>query len=122
MKLRELPSLVERGERKHWAVMGNKVRGQAVKRLKYRRLRNGDLILQNYKMQLEIVSRGAEDETRAIRKISFIAGKRWTGANVWHNFRTNYYFKSQALQYLNKSSSNSFVIKYYQTVSYMALN
>lgn len=75
-----------------------------------------------HKMQLEIVSRGAEDDTRAIRKISFIAGKGWTGANVWYNFRTNYYLKSQALQYLNKSSSNSFVLKYYQTVSYMALN
>lgn len=86
MKLRESPRLAERGERKHWAVMGNKVRGQIVKRLKYRWLRNVDLILQIHEMELEIVRRGAEDETRAIRKVNFIAGKRCTGVNnVWHN-------------------------------------
>lgn len=35
-KLRDSPSLEERGSGEHWAVMENKVRGHIVKRLKYR--------------------------------------------------------------------------------------
>lgn len=58
LKLRESPSLEERESREHWAVMENKVRGHIVKRLKYRWLKNVDLILQIHKVEQEIVSRG----------------------------------------------------------------
>lgn len=34
---------------------------------------------------MEIVSKGVEDETRALRKVNFIAGQRWTPESVWHD-------------------------------------
>lgn len=46
--------------------MGNKVRGQTVKRQEYRWLRNVDLILWVNKVELETVSRRAEDEMQAL--------------------------------------------------------
>lgn len=39
--------------KRHQAVMGNKVKGQTVNRQEYRRLRNVDLILWVSKMELE---------------------------------------------------------------------